>query len=256
MKIKKGKRILSGFFLLKSALIAALILFTIFEPGYCASAAESLDTPQIFRGKILMHFPLGAFPADSAGGSYIWLPIPEMGFTFCPTIKFKQGGGWWEFPIHIMTFFPFLEKYAALGDVSFGAGLQAPPLYHFGISYRFIQGKFYPLNADFHAHIVQSNLALPIIGFSGAGVKIEWLVSSRFDMDTPYTTDEINYDHYEGSVIAIAPYWKFPLKYGQISIAYRVVVSTSLTGTETQKQNTYSLETRTVSAFEIGYTYP
>ena len=226
--------------------------------SFSALFAVPVDSlPPLFQGTILMHFPLAAFPSDSAGGSYFWIPVPEMGFSFHPIIKFPEGNGWWEFPIHILTFFPFLDKYAALGDVSIGAGFQAPPQYKFGLAYRFISGKFYPVRSSFYAHILEVDIAVPVKGFSGAGAKFDWLFSSDFEMTAPYVASTgKSYDHYEGTVFAIAPYWRFPLKYGQMCLAYRIVVNANLIGMNTQTQSSYKVNSRSISAFELNYTYP
>ncbi len=216
----------------------------------------NVASPPIFRGMMVVHFPLAALPRDSIGGSYFWIPIPEMGFSFCPTIQFPEKNGWWEFPIHILTFFPFLEKYGAMGDVSIGAGFQVPPYYKMGIAYRFIEGKFYPVGGSFYAHIAETDFKLPIKGLPGTGVKFDWIMQTKLKMTAPYTSDGKSYDRYQGSAFAVAIYWKFNLKYGQLTTSYRVVLGSKIVGTESQKQTSYQVRTRSVSAFELEYTYP
>lgn len=220
------------------------------------SIKTSFSPPSLFRGVFIVHFPLAALPSDSIGGSYIWMPIPEMGFSFCPTVQFPAKNGWWEFPIHIMTLLPFIEKYAALGDVSFGAGFQFPPLYKMGIAYRFIEGKFYPVDAKFYAHIMEADIALPVKGFSGAGAKLDWIINTNLDLGSPYVSQNKTYDHYSGSAFAIAPYWNFKMQYGTLTLTYRIVLTSSIVGTESQKQNSYTVRTRSVSALELNYIYP
>ncbi len=215
-----------------------------------------ISPPPLFRGVFVVHFPLAALPADSVGGSYIWIPIPEMGFSFCPTVPFPANNGWWEFPIHIMTLLPFLEKYVAIGDISFGAGFQFPPLYRMGIAYRFIEGRFYPVSGKFYAHIIEADIALPIKGFSGAGAKLDWIMNSNLDLGSPYVSQNEAYNRYQGSAFAIAPYWKFKMQYGRLTLAYRIVLTSSIVGTESQKQSSYTVKTRSISALEINYTYP
>ncbi|MCD6594692.1 hypothetical protein J7L68_03345 [bacterium] len=221
-----------------------------------AQTEDKIISPPLFRGKLIVHFPIGAFPRDTTGSHFFWMPIPEMGFQFNPIIKFDSGKGWWEFPVHILTFFPFLDKYAALGDISIGAGFQAPPLYKFDIGYRYIAGRFYPLDAKFHGHIAELDIALPVKGFSGAGAKFEWVISSAFDMNKTFVSTNKVYNHYEGSVFAIAPYWNFHLKYGTILLAYRLVLSSKLSGTDTEKDYVHQIRTSTVSSLEFDYTYP
>ena len=218
--------------------------------------SSSYPPPPLFRGVFSIHFPLAALPADSVGGSYIWIPIPEMGFLFCPTVPFPKNNGWWEFPIHIMTLFPFLEKYAAVSDISFGAGFQVPPMYRMGISYRFIEGRFYPVSGKFYAHIAEANIAIPVKGFSGAGAIFDWIIASNLDLGSPYVSQDKQYDRYTGSAFAIAPYWNFKMRYGRLRLSYRIVLASSIVGTESQKQTTYKVKTRSVSAIEVNYTYP
>lgn len=241
-------------FRLETAVLLIVISGLLFSCA--AEEMEKIEPPPLFRGAILVHLPFAALPADSAGGSYMWIPIPEMGFSFCPTVQFPAKNGWWEFPIHILTFCPFLEKYGAIGDISIGAGFQVPPLYRMGVAYRFIEGRFYPLKGQFYAHIIEADIALPVKGFSGAGAKVDWIFSTNLDISAPYTVEDESYDHYEGSAFAIAPYWKFKLKYGQLTLAYRIVLSSNIVGVSTGKQTTYKLKTRSISALEINYTYP
>jgi len=232
------------------------ILFILTSTAFAGENNDKLESPALFQGKIIMHFPIGALPRDSTGTSFFWMPIPEMGFNFCPTIPFDEGDGWWEFPMHVMAFFPFLEKWGALGDISIGAGFQAPPLYRMGIAYRFMSGRFYPLEASFYTHIAEVDISLPIRGFSGAGAKFDWIITCNLDMNKPYTSDGKAYDHYEGTLFTIAPYWKFDIKYGIITLAYRLVVSSKLTGTDIGKNTSYEMKTKSVSAIEVDYTYP
>ena len=232
-----------------------VILVAIFRVSL-AQSDEKTVSPPLFQGKMVIHFPIGAFPRDTTGSHFFWMPIPEMGFQLNPTIEFPSGKGWWEFPIHILTFFPFLDKYAALGDISIGAGFQAPPLYRFDIGYRYIAGRFYPLDAKFHGHIAEVDIALPVKGFSGAGAKFDWVISSAFDMNKTFVSTNKVYNHYEGSVFAIAPYWKFRLKYGTLAIAYRLVLSSKLSGTDKEKNYVHPVQTSTVSSIEVDYTYP
>lgn len=220
------------------------------------TVSVSISPPPLFRGVFVVHLPLAALPADSVGGSYIWIPIPEMGFSFCPTVPFPANNGWWEFPIHILTLAPFIEKYAAIGDISFGAGFQFPPLYRMGIAYRFIEGRFYPVNGKFYAHIAEADIALPVKGFSGAGAKLDWIMSTNLDLGSPYVSQNETYNHYQGSAFAIAPYWKFKMRYGRLTLAYRIVLTSNIVGTESQKQSSYTVRTRSISALELNYTYP
>ena len=223
-----------------------------------AAAQDSLASPPLFRGKISIYFPFGAVPRDTTGRHFFWIPVPEMGFKFTPTIRFKSGRGWWEFPVHIMTFFPFLDEYGALGDVSVGAGFAAPPAYRMGIYYRFMAGSFYPVDGAFYGHIVGADVSVPIKGVSIGGAKLDWVVFFKFDMGKKYVSASGRkiYDHYEGSVFSIAPYWKFPLKYGEILLAYRVVLGSTITGADSEKNDAHRVQTRTASMIEFEYTYP
>ncbi len=236
---------------------ARIIRFAALSALCVAAFASGADErPPLVRGVMTVHFPLGALPADSAGRSFFWIPIPEMGFEVVPTMPFPTGGGWWEFPIHILTLFPFLDKYGSLGDVSIGAGFRVPPIYCFCVSYRFLGGRFYPMDGRFYAHVVGAEIALPIRGFSAAGASLDWVVASNLDLGAPYTRGGKSYDHYEGSAFAIAPYWRFELRYGVLRVSYRVVVSSRFSATSTQTQTSYSPKTRSVSAFELRYEYP
>ncbi len=49
----------------------------------------------------------------------VWFPGVEMGFTFTPSMNFDDY--YLEFPIHIQTIPPFLDKYAAMGDAGIAA---------------------------------------------------------------------------------------------------------------------------------------
>jgi hypothetical protein len=236
----------------KITVATAILIFA--SALYCDDDVE-ISYPKLFRGEISTHLPIAVFPSDSTNGKYIWIPIPEMGFSICPIIPFSTNNGWWEFPIHILTFFPFIEKYGALGDISIGAGFQFPPLYRMSVAYRFIEGRFYPVDGKFYAHIAEADIAVPVKGFSGAGAKFDWLFSSSFEMNGNYNTSEKKFDTYQGSVFAIAPYWKFPLKYGVLTTAYRVVLASSIVGSA-GAGSTEQLKTKSVSAFEINYTYP
>ncbi len=237
----------------KNSIILVLLIVFCFN---LRAETNQIKYPDLFQGKMIMHFPLGALPRDTTGTNFFWMPIPEMGFQFNPVVPFVSEEGWWEFPIHIMTFFPFLDKYGALGDIALGAGFQAPPLYKFRLSYRFMAGAFYPVEGTFHGHITEADISLPVEGFSGAGVKFSWVIKFMLDMDKPYQSQDKVYDHYEGGVFAIAPYWKFPLKYGNILLAYRLVLSSQISGRDSQKDYSYQVKTSTVSTFEIDYTYP
>ena len=232
---------------------AAVVLAAL---GEVRADGDSLAYPQLFRGKITVYFPFAAVPKDTTGHNFFWLPVPEMGFQFTPIIKFKSGRGWWEFPVHIMTFFPFLDRYAALGDVSVGAGFAAPPSYRMGIYYRFMAGSFYPVDGRFSGHIAGADISIPIKGLSVGGAKLDWVIFFKFDMHKTFVSTKKVYDHYEGSVFSIAPYWRFPLKYGTITLAYRVVLPSNLTGADTGKNNTYTVRTHTFSMIEFEYIYP
>jgi len=236
----------------KKIVLAAIICFIVSSSW----AVDSVVVPPLFRGTFIVNFPMAAFPYDSFGGRYIWFPIPEMGFTITPTIPFGDGSGFWEFPIHVMTFFPFLEKYGALGDIKIGAGFQALNIYLFRLNYRFIEGRYYPLGAKFHAHVASVDVALPIRGFSAAGGHFEWAMNTSWKMEVPFQSGGKEYNKYTGSMFSIAPFWRFRLKYGELMLSYRVIIVNKMVGTSTEKGYSYTIRKSSTSAFELKYMYP
>lgn len=212
--------------------------------------------PPLIRGTITINLPIVVFPRDSFGGSSVWIPIPEMGFTFNPILPFKEGNGFWEFPIQILTFFPFLEKWAALGDFQLGVGFQIPPIYKFDVHYRFLSGKYYPMGGKFQAHMAGVDIMLPIKGFSAAGVSVDWVFDLVWTMTASYSTNGGEFGRYDGTIALISPYWKFPLNFGKIILYYRFVVASKLVGVDNAKQSKHIVRNSSTSTLEVKFLYP
>lgn len=232
-------------------LFLTLLLFSAVESG------QKTEPPPIFRGILIAELPLTVIPVDSTSGGPIWIPVPEMGFAFHPTIRFKDGMGWWEFPANIMTFAPFLDKYGAIGDISIGAGFEAPPVYRFGIRYRYLTGVVRPVNGRFNANAFVVDVALPIQGFTSSGVRFEWVADFKLDMDRNCLAGEVvKYHYFSGTFLTLVPYWRFRPGYGEITLAIRIVLSHKITGTDTQTHSSYRVKNTSITMGEITYTFP
>lgn len=218
-----------------------------------AAIAESLQT-KLFRGELIMHFPMTVFPLDSAEGDVTWFPVPEMGFRFTPTIGFR--GGWFAFPIRVMTMFPFADDWVALGDASAAVEVHAPP-YHAGLHYRFLRGKIYPVKGELIGHVVGVDLGIPISGLDGSGITLDWLVYTRLEIGRTFTESGIAWDSYEGNALTLVPYWNFsPGGYGELTLAYRFSILQDFKGYDDESGATYEVGKQSVSLFELRYVYP
>ncbi|HHS50946.1 MAG TPA: hypothetical protein ENN07_07515 [candidate division Zixibacteria bacterium] len=207
---------------------------------------------ELIRGEILIHFPLAVFPLDSVGGRVTWFPLPEMGFRFSPTIPFT--GGWFEFPLRIMGMFPFTDDWAALGDASLGCEVHVPPVYA-GVSYRFLRGKIYPLKGNVYAHIAGVDLGIPVEGWSGTGIAVDWILYTKLEIGL---TEETSYwDWYDGNILTLAPHWSFsPGRYGRATLTYRFPLMQKLTGYNDNTGATYDVGKGSFSLIEFKYVYP
>ena len=218
-----------------------------------AAIADSLRN-KLFRGEILIHFPLVVFPLDSAGGDVTWIPVPEMGFRFTPTIGFQ--GGWFAFPIRVMGMFPFTDDYAALGDASIACEAHVPP-YHAGVHYRFMRGKIYPVKGNFIAHIAGIDLGIPVSGLGGSGIAVDWLFYTKLEIGRPFYQNERSWDSYEGNTLTVAPYWSFsPGGYGELTLAYRFTILQNFEGYDDETSATYVVGKQSISLIELRYVYP
>jgi hypothetical protein len=246
--------------LIKTALFLSLIILI----PICAFAGVNRDSLQIatadelqdklFRGEILVHFPMMLFPVDSAGGDVTWFPVPEMGFRFTPTINF--GGGWFAFPIRVMGMFPFADDWAALGDASAGCEVHVPPV-HAGVQYRFMRGKIYPVKGDFYAHIVGIDLGIPVDMMEGTGVALDWIIYTKLEIGRTFTDNGVTWDYYDGNLLTLSPYWRFsPGDYGEITLKYRLSLLQNLKGHNDESQAIYDVGNSDFSLFEFSYVYP
>lgn len=217
--------------------------------------AESLQT-KLFRGEILVHFPLVIFQTDSALGDAKWFPIPEMGFRFTPILAFK--GGWFAFPFRVTGMFPFTDDYAALGDASIGCEVNVPP-YHAGLSYRYLRGKIYPIKGEAYAHIAEVDLGIPVQGLQGTGVAINWIIYTKIEIGTTITSTgrNIKWDYYDGNALTLSPYWKFsPGGYGEITLSYRFPILQNFTGYDSDLGGSYIVNKSDFSMIEFRYVFP
>jgi len=218
-----------------------------------AANAEHLQN-KLFRGEILVHFPLALFPLDSTGGDVTWFPVPEMGFRFTPTLAFR--GGWFAFPVRVMGMFPFADDWAALGDASVACEVHVPPV-HAGVHYRFLRGKIYPVSGDFFAHIAGVDLGIPLEGLSGSGITLDWIAYAKLEIGRTYRQNGISWDYYDGNVLTLAPYWSFsPGGYGEITLLYRFPVLQKFKGYDDETQATYDTGKGSFSLIEFKYVYP
>ncbi|MCK5832813.1 hypothetical protein KAH81_03985 [bacterium] len=242
------------FLLICFAFIAALPIYGgVNRDSLQAAVAEELQD-KIFRGEILIHFPLVVFPLDSAGGDVAWIPIPEMGFRFTPTISFR--GGWFAFPIRLMGMFPFTDDWVALGDASVSFEAHIPPV-HAGVHYRFMRGKVYPVKGEGYAHITGIDLGIPIEGLSGTGVSLDWITYAKLEIGRTYQQSGISWDYYDGNVLTLSPYWTFsPGDYGEITLAYRFPLLQTFKGYDDETQATYDVGKGSFSMVEFRYVYP
>ena len=215
-----------------------------------AALAEAQET-EIFRGEILFHFPLFVVPTDTATEEYTWFPIPEMGFMFNPIVPFR--GGWFAFPISLLGMFPFTDDWAALGDLSAGVEVHAPP-YHAGLGYRYMRGKIYPIKGNIDAHFATADLGIPIKELGGSGIALEWLVYSKVESGVEFGTGRWN--SYDGSAILLKPYWTLsPGGYGDLTLAYRFSIYENFRGYNNLGE-TYNVEDQGFSTLELRYVYP
>jgi len=261
MSLHKGCGIRNGRIIRNSGIL--LVLFILLAVGSASAAvnrdslqaavAESLQS-KLFRGEILVHFPLAFFYLDSAGGDVTWFPVPEMGFRFTPTIGFR--GGWFAFPVRVMGMFPFADDWVALGDVSAGCEVHVPPV-HAGIHYRFLRGKIYPVKGNIIGHVVGFDLGIPVSGLGGSGVIVDWLVYTELELGRTFTQNEISWDAYDGSALTVAPYWKYsPGNYGELTLAYRFSLLQHIKGYDDESGATYDVGRQSVSLIELRYVYP
>jgi len=243
---------------MKTTVIILLILSCVAFAGVNKDSlqearAESLQT-KLFRGELLVHFPLIVFPVDSAGGDPVWFPIPEMGFKFTPTIPFK--GGWFAFPVSILGMFPFADDWAALGDASAGIEVHVPPV-HAGMHFRFLRGKIYPVKGEMYGHILGIDLGIPVANLGGSGVTVDWLVYSKFELGRTYKQNDIDWDYYDGNALTISPYWTFsPGGYGDLTLSYRFSVLQAFKGYDDESGISYSVSEQSISLVELKYVYP
>ncbi len=238
----------------KNALLVLLCAFIALHAQQ--TVTKTVVLPKILQGMLTLDMPFITLPNDSGMSTNLWVPIPEMGFAFVPSIPFENGYGYWEFPIHAASCFPFLEEWVALSDVGVGAGFEIPPVYKLLISYRYISGRYYPIDARFNAHIASIDVKVPVRQIPNVGVRFEFATSVRATLGKPYFKDGAYYDLYEGHAFAIVPNWKFPLKYGNLVLAYRVIFGADITGTDATKNNSYKAGSGTPSSLEIQYVYP
>ncbi|MCD6501656.1 hypothetical protein J7L01_03570 [bacterium] len=245
---------MKGTILIASLLLAACAFSGVNRDSLQIATADEMQN-KLFRGEILIHFPLALFPLDSAGGDVTWFPIPEMGFRFTPTVGFS--GGWFAFPIRVMGMFPFADDWAALGDASVGCGVHVPP-FHAGVHYRFLRGKIYPVKGNVHAHIAGIDLGIPIDRIKGTGVALDWVVYSKLELGRTFTDNGITWDYYDGNALTLAPYWSFsPNGYGEITLTYRFLLLQKFKGYDDETQATYNVgKNNTISLIEFRYVYP
>ncbi|RKZ29967.1 hypothetical protein DRQ36_07030 [bacterium] len=243
------------------AIIIVIFLFCIVSAVFAGVNRDSLQAAiadslrnKLFRGEILIHFPLVVFPLDSASGDVTWIPVPEMGFRFTPTIGFR--GGWFAFPIRVMGMFPFADDYAALGDASIGCEVYVPP-YHAGVHYRLMRGKIYPVRGNFIGHIAGVDLGIPVSGLGGSGVSIDWVFYTKLELGRTFQQSGVNWDSYKGNTLTVAPYWSFtPGGYGELTLAYRFTILQSFEGYDDETSATYEVGKQSISLIELRYVYP
>ncbi|GEM_PF-2013654 len=246
---------------MKYKMLALLFILCISQSSIAAVNRDSLQAAiadeqqdKAFRGEILVHFPLVVIPIDSVGGDVVWFPIPEMGFRFTPTIAFT--GGWFSFPLRLMGMFPFTDDWVALGDGSIGCEVHVPPVYA-GLEYRFLRGKIYPIKGEVYSHIVRIDLGIPIEGWNGTGVALDWAVYSKLELGRTYRENGISWDYYDGNILMLVPHWSFsPGGYGELTLGYRFPLMQKFKGYDDDTQATYDVGKGSFALIELRYVYP
>ena len=207
-------------------------------------------TPAFVRGRLILHAPLMTFNIDSTGGDKsIWVPGPEFGFVFTPTMTFKDY--YLEFPIGLQTIPPFLDKWGALGDFYFGASMRTYDGLGFGMSFRYLRAKYYPEALLVNGYMWTLDLGFPIKKINMRGIKFDWLISA----DMEYFTGSRPIKRYDGSAMFLTPYWQFDLSQGNIEMNVRMMFYSNFRGTK-QDGSLHKPNIQNIYEAEIIYTYP
>ena len=211
-----------------------------------------LKPPAYVRGIITAHAPLTLFDiGEDKDSDPVWFPGGEFGFIITPTMEFDDF--YFEFPIHIQTIPPFLEKYAAIGDVGVGAYFRTWRRWGLGTSYRYLRANYYPSNALIDGHLWTLDVGVPYQQLRLQGFKFEWLVTGKLEF---FGNADRPIKKYTGTAFFISPYWSFELEQGRIEILWRTMVASRFTGVRSDNGELWKAGTPTISTFEINFTYP
>ncbi len=211
-----------------------------------------LQVPAYIRGIFTFHLPVTTFEIGAEKTESVWFPMAEMGFSITPTMVWDDY--FLEFPLRVKTIPPFLDKYAAIGDISAAAYFRTYRNWGLGMEYRYARAKYYPGGVLLDGHIWTLDLGVPFETLWLKGLKLEWLAAGKIEWWGDTERDIIKFS---GTAFMISPYWTFELEQGDIEIIFRTMVNADFSGYRNRGRGPlYQASTPSISEFEIHYTYP